>query len=79
MLVWDRNEWLINDGHKESEKASTSVDSLQGQRRNRQQRPSRDRRGPALDAKLKKKLASLEEPETQTKTKTSSTKKNKQR
>nr|XP_033491871.1 DNA damage-binding protein 2 isoform X2 [Epinephelus lanceolatus] len=78
VLVWDRNEWLINDGHKESEKASTSVDSLQGQRRNRQQRPSRDKRGPALDAKLKKKLASLEEPETQTKTKTSSTKKNKQ-
>ncbi|XP_070763724.1 DNA damage-binding protein 2 [Enoplosus armatus] len=70
VLVWDRNESLISDRHKEQEETSTSVDSLRGQRRS-QQRSSRDRRGPAADAKLKKKLASLE---TKTKTKTACTK-----
>ncbi|KAM7396802.1 hypothetical protein PAMP_019813 [Pampus punctatissimus] len=67
VLVWDRNELLIDDRHKLQEEASASVDSLRGQRRSRQ-RPSRDRRGPAVDAKLKKKLASLEESKTKTKT-----------
>ncbi|XP_028440985.1 DNA damage-binding protein 2 isoform X2 [Perca flavescens] len=68
VLVWDQNESLISDRHKAQEKTSTSVDSLRGQRRRRQQRSSRDRRGPVVDAKLKKKLASLEESETKTKT-----------
>ncbi|XP_073328123.1 DNA damage-binding protein 2 isoform X2 [Pagrus major] len=72
VLVWDRNESLMNDQHKPEETA-TSADSLRGQRR-RQQRSSRDRRGPAVDAKLKKKLASLEESGTKTKTKTGCTK-----
>ncbi|XP_042352211.1 DNA damage-binding protein 2 isoform X2 [Plectropomus leopardus] len=75
VLVWDRNESLISDRHEEQAETSTSVESLRGQRRSRQQqRSSRDRRGPALDAKLKKKLASLEESETKTKTKTACTK-----
>ncbi|KAG7245407.1 hypothetical protein INR49_010858 [Caranx melampygus] len=73
VLVWDRDESLISDRHTVKEGTSTSVGSLRGQRRG-QQRSSRDRRGPALDAKLKKKLASLEEPETKTKTKTGCTK-----
>ncbi|XP_029991655.1 DNA damage-binding protein 2 isoform X2 [Sphaeramia orbicularis] len=72
VLVWDRNESLINDRHKLQEETTTSVDSLRGQRRS-QQRSSRDRRGPAMDAKLKKKLASLEESETKTKSKHSKT------
>lgn len=67
MLVWDRNESLISDRHKLQEETSTSVDSLRGQRS--RQRSSRDRRGPAVDAKLKKKLASLEESKTKTKQK----------
>ncbi|XP_035859412.1 DNA damage-binding protein 2 isoform X1 [Sander lucioperca] len=68
VLVWDRNESLISDRHKAQEETSTSMDSLRGQRRSRQQRSSRDRRGPVVDAKLKKKLASLEESETKTQT-----------
>ncbi|KAM9352352.1 DNA damage-binding protein 2 [Symphorus nematophorus] len=72
VLVWDRNESLIGDRHKQEE-TSTSVDSLRGQRRS-QQRSNRDRRGPAVDAKLKKKLASLEESGTKTKTTTGCTK-----
>ncbi|XP_040894646.1 DNA damage-binding protein 2 isoform X2 [Toxotes jaculatrix] len=67
VLVWDRNESLISDQHTPQGDTSTSVDSLRGQRRS-QQRSNRDRRGPAVDAKLKKKLASLEESETKTKT-----------
>ncbi|XP_036963154.1 DNA damage-binding protein 2 isoform X2 [Acanthopagrus latus] len=72
VLVWDRNESLLSD-HPQQEETSTSADSLRGQRRS-QQRSSRDRRGPAVDAKLKKKLASLEESGTKTKTKTGCTK-----
>ncbi|XP_076588110.1 DNA damage-binding protein 2 isoform X1 [Chaetodon auriga] len=77
VLVWDRNESLISDRHKQEE-TSTSADGLRGQRRS-QQRSSRDRRRPAVDAKLKKKLASVEESGTKTKSKTGCTKKNKQR
>ncbi|XP_035521462.1 DNA damage-binding protein 2 isoform X1 [Morone saxatilis] len=72
VLVWDRNESLMNERHKQEE-TSTSADSSRGQRRE-QQRSSRNRRGPAADAKLKKKLASLEESGTKTKTKTGCTK-----
>ncbi|XP_030282597.1 DNA damage-binding protein 2 isoform X2 [Sparus aurata] len=71
VLVWDRNESLMNDHHQQEE-TSTSADSLRGQRS--RQRSSRDRRGPAVDAKLKKKLASLQESGTKTKTKTGCTK-----
>lgn len=69
VLVWDRNESLINNRHKQ-EHTLTSADSLRGQRR-RQQRSSS---GPAADAKLKKKLASLEESGTKTKTSAGCTK-----
>nr|XP_046250113.1 DNA damage-binding protein 2 isoform X2 [Scatophagus argus] len=65
VLVWDRNESLISSRHKQE--TSTSVGGLRGQRRS-QQRSGSDRRGPAVDAKLKKKLASLEESGTKTKT-----------
>ncbi|XP_070687348.1 DNA damage-binding protein 2 [Pempheris klunzingeri] len=68
VLIWDRNESLISDRDKLQEDTSTSVDGFRGQRRS-QQRSSRDRRGPAVGAKLKKKLASLEESKTKTKTK----------
>lgn len=66
VLVWDRNESLMNDWHKQEE-APTSAERLRSQRRS-QQRSSRMRRGPATDGKLKKKLASLEEQGTKTKT-----------
>lgn len=65
-LVWDRNESLVNDGHKPE---VSSVDGLRGRRRSRQ-RSSRDRRAPAVEGKLKKKLASLEESGTKTKSAT---------
>lgn len=65
VLVWDRNESLISDLHHQEE-TSSSVGDTRGQRRS-QPRSSRDRRGPAADAKLKKKLASLEESGTKTK------------
>lgn len=71
-LVWDRNESLIGDGDKLQEETSASVDSLRSKRRG-QQRPARNRRGPPMDVKLMKKLASLEESETKTKTKTGCT------
>ncbi|XP_032380577.1 DNA damage-binding protein 2 isoform X1 [Etheostoma spectabile] len=70
VLVWDQKESLISDRHPAQEETSTSVDSLRGQRRGQQQRSTREKRGPVLDAKLKKKLASLEELETETETKT---------
>ncbi|XP_047453269.1 DNA damage-binding protein 2 isoform X2 [Mugil cephalus] len=67
VLVWDHSESLVSEQHKLQEESSASVGSLRGQRRS-QQRSGRDRRaGPAVDAKLKKKLASLEETETKTK------------
>ncbi|AWP08364.1 putative DNA damage-binding protein 2 isoform 4 [Scophthalmus maximus] len=69
VLVWNRNESLISDRHAEQEDTSTSADSQRRQRRS-QPRSNRDRRGPAMDAKLKRKLASLDECETKTKTKT---------
>ena len=75
MLVWDRNESLIDDGNKLEEGTSASVDSLRSQRRrSQQQRPNRKKRSSAVDAKLKKKLVSLAESETKTKTKTGFTK-----
>ncbi|XP_031603341.1 DNA damage-binding protein 2 isoform X2 [Oreochromis aureus] len=64
VLVWDRNESLMGDHRVQQEGPSTSV--LRGQRRS-QPRSSGNWRGPAVDAKLKKKLASLEETETKTK------------
>ncbi|XP_063752595.1 DNA damage-binding protein 2 isoform X2 [Eleginops maclovinus] len=68
VLIWNRNSSLMSDESAAQEETSTSAENSGSQRRNRQ-RPSRDRRGPALDSKLKKKLASLEETETKTKTK----------
>ncbi|XP_054476429.1 DNA damage-binding protein 2 isoform X2 [Anoplopoma fimbria] len=65
VLVWDRDKSLNDDRPRAEEETSTSSDSLRGQQRSRQ-RSSRDRRAPAMDAKLKKKLASLEELETKT-------------
>ncbi|XP_037307415.2 DNA damage-binding protein 2 isoform X2 [Pungitius pungitius] len=64
-LVWNRDMSLIGEQPKEQEDSSTSADSLRGQQRSRQ-RSSRDGKAPAMDAKLKKKLASLEESETTT-------------
>ncbi|XP_047244053.1 DNA damage-binding protein 2 isoform X1 [Girardinichthys multiradiatus] len=67
LLIWDHDESFVSDRHKPLEETSASAEGLRGQRRN-QQRSSRDRRGLAGDANLKKKLASLEERETKTKT-----------
>nr|XP_040019096.1 DNA damage-binding protein 2 isoform X2 [Gasterosteus aculeatus aculeatus] len=64
-LVWNRDKSLIGEQPKGQEESSTSAGSLRGQQRSRQ-RSSRDGRAPAMDAKLKKKLASLEESETKT-------------
>lgn len=64
-LVWDRSESLFSEQHNQPEEASTSVDTLRRRQRS-QQRSTSDRRGSAIDAKLKKKLASLEETETKT-------------
>ncbi|XP_058502036.1 DNA damage-binding protein 2 isoform X1 [Solea solea] len=74
VLVWDRSESLTDDGNTEQEDTSASVDSVRGQRRRSQPRSNRERRRPAADAKLKKKLASLEEFENKTKTKMSNQK-----
>ncbi|XP_076005786.1 DNA damage-binding protein 2 [Genypterus blacodes] len=77
ILVWKRDNSLISDGDGDGdgvkEETSTSGESTRGQRGSRQ-RSSKDRRGPALDTKLKKKLASLEAAETKTSTKSRSTK-----
>lgn len=62
MLVWDRDKSVTGDQPEAQEETSTSVGGLGG----RQRRSSRDRRAPAVDAKLKKKLATLEELETKT-------------
>ncbi|XP_036004991.1 DNA damage-binding protein 2 isoform X2 [Fundulus heteroclitus] len=67
LLIWDHDSSLVSGRHKPLEETSPSADGLRGQRRS-QQRAARDRRGPTGDAKLKKKLASLEEAETKTKT-----------
>ncbi|KAM9754448.1 DNA damage-binding protein 2 isoform 3-T3 [Menidia menidia] len=72
LLVWDQDESLLGDLHKTPKETSAPADGVRGQRRSRQQGSNRTRRGPSVDAKLKKKLASLEE--TETKTKTGSTK-----
>ncbi|XP_028305663.1 DNA damage-binding protein 2 [Gouania willdenowi] len=64
LLVWDRNESFANNRHKVQEEKSENTGRSQ---RMNQQRSTRDRRGPAMDAKLKKKLASLEETGTKTK------------
>ncbi|XP_007556916.1 DNA damage-binding protein 2 isoform X1 [Poecilia formosa] len=73
LLIWDHDESLVSGRHKPIEETSASADGVRGQRRG-QQRSGRDRRGPTGDAKLKKKLASLEETETKTETKTGCTK-----
>ncbi|XP_056273102.1 DNA damage-binding protein 2 isoform X2 [Pseudoliparis swirei] len=62
VLVWDRDKSVTGDQPEAQEETSTSVGGLGG----RQRRSSRDRRAPAVDAKLKKKLATLEELETKT-------------
>ncbi|KAM4553830.1 DNA damage-binding protein 2 isoform 2-T3 [Fundulus diaphanus] len=67
LLIWDHDSSLVSGRHKPLEETSPSADGLRSQRRS-QQRSARDRRGPTGDAKLKKKLASLEETETKTKT-----------
>lgn len=64
-LVWDRNETLISD-RPQKEETSTSADTFQNLQR-RQGRSGRERKTPAADAKLRKKLASLEETETKSK------------
>ncbi|KAM9377185.1 DNA damage-binding protein 2 [Pholidichthys leucotaenia] len=63
VLVWTRIKSLVSDGPKPQEEPSTS--SVMGQRRS-QQRSNRDRKTPAVDPKLKKKVTSLEETETKT-------------
>ncbi|XP_008410385.1 DNA damage-binding protein 2 isoform X2 [Poecilia reticulata] len=67
LLIWDHDESLVSGRHKPIEETSASADGVRGQRRG-QQRSGRDRRGSTRDAKLKKKLASMEETETKTKT-----------
>ncbi|KAM4572859.1 DNA damage-binding protein 2 [Odontesthes bonariensis] len=67
LLVWDHDETLMSGLHQAPEETSTSAEGLRGHRRSRQ-RSNRERKVPAADAKLKKKLASLEETETKTKT-----------
>ncbi|XP_029951936.1 DNA damage-binding protein 2 isoform X2 [Salarias fasciatus] len=74
VLVWDRSEVSVGEEQDEQEDASTSADSLRRQSRSRQ-RSCRDRRAPAMDAKLKKKLASLEETKTKTATESAKPKK----
>lgn len=66
MLVWNRNESLLNDRPEQEE---TPTDSLRSQRRS-QQRSGRGRAGKLM----KKKLTSLEETGTKIKTTTGSTK-----
>uniref|UniRef100_A0A8C6WIR7 DNA damage-binding protein 2 n=1 Tax=Neogobius melanostomus TaxID=47308 RepID=A0A8C6WIR7_9GOBI len=66
VLVWDRNESLVNSRHRQTAESSVPVDLLRGPRRS-QARP-RDRGAPR-DTNLKKKLASLEEIQTKTKSK----------
>lgn len=65
LMVWDHDESLVSGRHKLEE--GESANGLRGERRG-QQRSNRNRKGSAVDAKLKKKLASLEETETKTKT-----------
>ncbi|KAF7647803.1 hypothetical protein LDENG_00166480 [Lucifuga dentata] len=69
ILVWTRDDSLISDQHKLQAETRTSED-----RRRSQQHSSRNRRGPAMDPKVKKKLASLEASETKTRTKSRCTK-----
>lgn len=66
VLVWDRNESLVSNRHKQAAENAAPVDLLRGPRRS-QPRP-RDRAQPR-DANLKKKLASLEKTQTKTKSK----------
>uniref|UniRef100_A0A667X8I6 DNA damage-binding protein 2 n=1 Tax=Myripristis murdjan TaxID=586833 RepID=A0A667X8I6_9TELE len=68
ILVWKREDSLIRHQSKRQEEMGSDVGSSRG-RRGSQQRSNRDRRAPAQDAKLKKKLASLEASEIKTKTK----------
>ncbi|CAN9499364.1 unnamed protein product [Ophioblennius macclurei] len=63
-LIWDRSEMLDNEQHDEQENASPSTGSLRRQKRS-QPRSARDRKAPAMDAKLKKKLAAQQETETE--------------
>ncbi|XP_028286834.1 DNA damage-binding protein 2 [Parambassis ranga] len=77
VLIWDHSESLINDRHKLQEETSTSVsaDAVGGQRRGQQRsNRERERKTPAVNPKLKKKLASLELTETKPKAKSGYTK-----
>uniref|UniRef100_UPI003AAB5D5C DNA damage-binding protein 2 n=1 Tax=Centroberyx gerrardi TaxID=166262 RepID=UPI003AAB5D5C len=67
ILVWNREDSMISKQNKQEEMRS-KVEGSRGQRGS-QQRSSRNRRHPAGDGKLKKKLASLESSGTKTKTK----------
>lgn len=66
VLVWDRNESLVSNRHRETLVNAAPENLLRGPRRS-QLRP-RDRAAPR-DANLKKKLASLEVTQTKTKSK----------
>uniref|UniRef100_A0AAV2L513 DNA damage-binding protein 2 n=2 Tax=Knipowitschia caucasica TaxID=637954 RepID=A0AAV2L513_KNICA len=66
VLIWDRDEALVSDRHKQTEESSAPVDLLRGRRR--AQPRSRDR-APPMDKHLVKKLLSLEEAQTKTKSK----------
>ncbi|XP_008310349.1 DNA damage-binding protein 2 isoform X2 [Cynoglossus semilaevis] len=73
VLVWKKEDSLTSNGlvqQQEEGGASTSVGSQAQRRRGSQQRSGRERKGPAADAKLKKKLASLEECQIKTKNNT---------
>nr|XP_057932146.1 DNA damage-binding protein 2 isoform X1 [Doryrhamphus excisus] len=67
VLIWDRNK-VLKDGQTDQEETSTSAESSRSQRRG-QQRPARNRRAAGVDAKVRKKLLSLEDTETKNKTK----------
>lgn len=69
MLVWDRNESLLND-QLEQEETSTLTDGLRSQRRSQQR--SRRGRGASTEGgkQMKRKLASLEETGAKSKTTT---------
>ncbi|KAM4619002.1 DNA damage-binding protein 2 [Polymixia lowei] len=72
ILVWNREDSVIGKQCKLVEEMGSRAGSSRGQRGS-QQRSNRDRRGSAGDAKLKKKLASLESSETKAKTKSRGT------
>ncbi|XP_062318414.1 DNA damage-binding protein 2 [Osmerus eperlanus] len=69
ILMWTSNNMLGREQEDPQEQAGGDGGRFRGQPRTRLQRFSRERRGVAEDAKLKKKLASLESPGAKTKSK----------